>query len=80
MLAACRTNLRAQLPPSMSMSRADIGISWKQDSDKPLYHVMPRDGWLYVLRMPFNGEQCSFSCWYPSILALSPKGNGGKES
>lgn len=26
--------------------RAEIGKSWDMDTDKPYFHVMPRDGWL----------------------------------
>ena len=35
-------------------SRAEIGKSWDMDSDKPFFHVMPRDGWL-------NGADVLFS-------------------
>ncbi len=26
--------------------RTGIGKSWDMDTDKPYFHVMPRDGWL----------------------------------
>lgn len=29
-----------------SMDRSGIGPLWEKDSDKPIFHVMPRDGWL----------------------------------
>ena len=55
----------------MSLSRAAIGNSWKKDSDKPFYHVMPRDGWLYVSYMPLRGNAPSVA--EISLLGFEPK-------
>ncbi|KAK9807040.1 hypothetical protein WJX72_011542 [[Myrmecia] bisecta] len=35
-----------QLTRKQSGSRGDLGDSWQLDSDKPWFHVLPREGWL----------------------------------
>ena len=40
-----------------------LGKSWDSDSDKPFFHVMPRDGWLNGEASEGSMRQKNVWCW-----------------